>query len=103
MFDQGPNEQANISGADVAILKAIKLQLAACQAENLKLRGIIESFLLNADYCRRDGREALATPPGDMAALREVIARVLEEANTGRTPYFAKMIRSGEWTPEILK
>ena len=44
--------------------------------------------------------KCLATTPGDLSALREVCAKVLEEAEQ---VYSAEQLRSGEWTPEVLK
>ena len=54
----------------------------------------------------RHAIEALSTPD-DLSALREVIARVLEEIDTMRGDSIVRWrtieLRSGEWTPECLK
>ena len=49
--------------------------------------------------------KVLATPPGDMAALREVIAQVIVEAkdNYVNVRNAADDLRSGEWTPEVFR
>ena len=112
MFDQDLNEQANISAADLAImvdeLKATKLQLAASQADNLRLREFAEFAWRDVpmnEYAFKMCEEALATPPGDQSALREVIAQSIECASYDyvNVRNAARDIRSGEWTPEVLK
>ena len=87
----------------------LQQQLAAAQAENLRLRMVLERLacLGNGDEYgnsigNRIAQDALATPPGDMAALREVIACVLEEILSSPKPE-SDWIRSGEWTPDCLK
>ena len=86
---------------------SLRQQLAAAQAENLRLRMVLERLarLGNGDEYgnsigNRIAQDALATTPGDMAALREVIAQVLEDAAKFQ---HAAALRSGEWTPEALK
>ena len=89
----------------------IEQQLAAAQAENLRLREALENAKIamqdiGAARCHYDiVIQALATPPGDMAALREVCARVIVEAkdNYVNVRNAADDLRSGEWTPEALK
>ena len=66
---------------------------------------------------------ALSAPPGDQSALREVIAQVLDEVvmqiqpedsyqdgwfrgkadSYGKVEWLISKLRSGEWTPEVLK
>ena len=98
-------------------------QVAGLEAENLKLREALKHWLDSSleepslSFCIRHSEQVVSTPPGDMAALREVIARVLEECgwaqriggrDYGTDPYYllignAEQLRSGEWTPEALK
>ena len=128
-----------------AAIASKKQQLAASQAENLRLREAMQVLIDEHEECSdADGwmafmcspeaihvaDEALSTPPGDRSALLEVIARVLmkhgveiceeerlSEVGTdedrayntaikhcvqGITKY-AEKIRSGEWTPEVLR
>lgn len=93
----------------------LQQQLANSQAENLRLRKALESLLSwvddwaetsDTDFPRIEAlcREALylSIPSGDMSALREVIAQVLEEVVSDPLPE-SNWIRSGEWTPEALK
>ena len=59
----------------------LQQQLAASQAENLRLRYALRSIKSMDDTPIRQlniATEALHTPPGDMAALREVMAKVVD-------------------------
>ena len=88
-------------------------QLAAAQADNLRLREALERLacLGNGDeYGNSTGNvlalKALATPTGDLSALREFSARLLEEIAQGEPELLcnvAEMIRHNEMTPEVLK
>lgn len=106
-------------------------QLAASQAENLRLRdavallrkfvgdpanfdcyGTEEELSAFLQRVRRDEEsaiacadESLSAPPGDQSALREVIALVLAEVEHRRwaTKLAIDQLRSGEWTPKVLK
>jgi len=97
-----------------------KNQLAAAQAENLRLRDALVSLLSwvddwaetgDTDFPRIEGmcNQAISSQPGGMSALREVIAKAFEEFddiqaknNVDFNDYVSKL-RSGEWTPEALK
>ena len=94
---------------------SLRQQLAAAHAENLRLRGALQ-MIEHATAPTHDddafhenaytlAKEALAAPPGDMAALREVCARVIVEAkdNYVNVRNAADDLRSGEWTPEVMK
>lgn len=108
-------------------IDSLRQQLAACQAEKLRLRDAVEFYLAANDPsefgCACDPsvghlcgpchahkqqtplRQALATPPGDLSALREVCARVILESNERDEALMTdiEQLRSGEWTPECLK
>ena len=83
---------------------------AAAQANELRLRELLvrlsdtvealDGTSIENERLVDDYRATLATPLGDMTALREVIAQVLDEAEQ---VYSAEQVRSGEWTPEVLK
>ena len=116
------------NGVDLrAKVRGLEQQLAACQADNLRLWKAIEFYLAANDPsefgCACDPsvgylcgpchaskqqtqlRQALDTPLGDLSALREVCAKVLIEATDKylSTYVAADEVRRGEWTPESLK
>ena len=91
-------------------------QLAASQADNLRLREFAEFAWRDVpmnEYAFKMCEEALATPPGDMTALREWGARTIEEiaesfgiADLELVDVFveaAKQLREGKWTPWALR
>jgi len=85
-----------------------KRELSACQADNLRLRDTVEflrkTYVIDEGYESPVADEALATPTGDLSALREVCAKVLEEVQEGIcTITLARHIREGTWNPEVLK
>ena len=95
-------------------IATLKQQLAASQAEKLRLREAlirsIERMCFAEPWSAAESdikfaKEALSTPPGDQSALREVIAQVLAEVEHRRwaTKLAIDQLRSGEWTPECLK
>lgn len=109
----------------LAYIAKLEQQLATSQAEKL---GLVELLARSADMLpacglRDELHEALSTQPGDQSALREVIARVLEEVvmqiqpedsyqddwfrakadSYGKVEWLISQLRSGEWTPEALK
>ena len=138
--------------------RELKQQLAACQADNLRVKELEEKNANDAAYWSRlldkfserianyqanelrlrdaltkicdeecneweVANEALSTPPSDLSALREVIAKVLEEVvqqiqpedsyqddwfrakvdSYGKVEWLTKKLRSGEWTPEYFR
>lgn len=104
-------------------IASLEQQLATCQAENLRLRDALDNLLVSLDpseqgevctcdpdvgyRCRvcswpnsvetQEGYAALSAPPGDQSALREVIARVLEDVLVSANPV-SDWLRSGKWT-----
>ena len=95
----------------LAYIAKLEQQLAASLAEKL---GLVELLARSADMLpacglRDELHEALSTQPGDQSALREVIAKVLEDVafDLGCAEDFMadviEKLRSGEWTPEALK
>ena len=99
-----------------------KRELADAQADNLWMREVLENAKIAmqdigaARYHYDIVMKALATQPGDMTALREWGARLLEEVarcayvtNTGYIDVrflkgtIAEKLRLGEWAPECLK
>ena len=79
-------------------------EIAGLIADNLRLREALEQRASCKAWSTLSIiHNALSTTSGDLSALREVIAQVFEEASTGRSKYLAGKLRSGEWTPEVLK
>jgi hypothetical protein len=66
-------------GYDIQI-DDLKNSLAAAQAREAKLRDVIKDVLWDEDGWANSAREALATPPGDKEALREICLRVANAA-----------------------
>ena len=94
---------------NIAEIEKLHVQLAACQAENLRLRETVKAASSHVKPTCFDLyeqlQEALSTPSGDKSALREVIALVLAEVEHRRwaTKLAIDQLRSGEWTPEVLR
>lgn len=91
MFGQDPNDQANISGADLAILvdelKSCRQDLLESQAREAKLMLAIQHARTYFLAWESDGETDCVTPydehfytPQDDAALREALAAAKREA-----------------------
>lgn len=119
-FDQDPNEQANISGADLAILvdelKSLRAQLSASEERCRVMREALEHIETLSAKLRHGGpdssdlndlsealqeatdaaHEALSHPmPGTQAAIREGLGRIasdLRESQQTLPPDIAKLI-----------
>lgn len=90
-------------------------QLSACQANELRLREYVVAYIKQCDTIGGipEAERILATQTGDLSALREVCAKVMDEIAEeygiadieliDGLSAAATDIRSREWTPEVLK
>ena len=105
-------EQARLNGMGAEREIKLLAQLAACQAENLHIRGLLRRYRDEVPpgnqphMISHEVDKALSTPPGDQSSMLKVIAYVLEEVSLLRLQNInqsIRQLRSGEWIPEVLK
>ena len=119
-FDQDPNEQANISGADLAILidelKEARRLLAACKEEIKSINSSLDDprcdltmtaseLIIELKQQLTDSKATALHEVDCRDAAEEWGVRLLEEVNFNRwdTKLAIEQLRNGAWTPECLK